>query len=369
VRLRSLGADRLRNLRAVSVSFEEGLTVLVGRNGQGKSSLLEGIYLLATGYSYRTRRIDDLICWDGGPARVSGRVTTRTGTSDLAVVLDEGTRRLVADGSERTLDEFLGRLAVVALPTDGVRVLRDPPEARRRFLDSGVVGTRSAFLRELGVYRQTLAERNALLRSLDTRRPGSRRVELEAWDERLVAAGRAVHAGRRAYATRLAAALREGERAILGEGADLLVRYLPSPADSREQGPEGFPEIFRAALARERDRDEGLGFTAVGPHRDDLQVDLAGVDLRRFGSAGQVRAAMVVLSLGKLEVLRESRGESPVFLMDDFDSDLDEPRARALAAFLESGGFQAVLATAKEGFADALGVPVRKIRLEAGQAA
>lgn len=369
MRLRSLGADRLRNLRAVSVSLDDGLTVLVGRNGQGKSSLLESIYLLATGYSYRTRRIDDLISWDGGPARISGQVTGRAGTSDLAVVLDDGVRRLVADGSERTLEEFLGRLAVVALPTDGVRVLRDPPEARRRFLDSGVVGIRNAFLKELGIYRQTLAERNALLRSTAARRSGDRRVELEAWDERLVAAGRAVHSERRAYATRLAAALRDGERTVLGEGADLLVRYLPSPAESREHGPEAFPDMFRAALAREREKDEGLGFTAVGPHRDDLRVDLAGVDLRRFGSAGQVRAAMVVLSLGKLEVLRESRGEAPVFLMDDFDSDLDEPRARALAAFLESGGFQAVLATAKEGFAETLGVPVRKIRLEAGQAA
>ncbi len=350
------------------MSFDESLTVLVGRNGQGKSNLLEAIYLLATGYSYRTRRLDDLISWDGGPARIWGHVTARHGASDLAVVLDDGARRLVADGSEKTLDDFLGRLAVVALPTDGARVLRDPPEARRRFLDSGVVGTRKAFLKELGTYRQTLAERNALLRSRDARR-GNRGVELEAWDDRLVAAGRAVHAGRRAYAARLAAALGEGERAILGEGAELLVRYLPSPAESREQGPEAFPEVFRAALGRERERDEGLGFTAVGPHRDDLQVELGGVDLRRFGSAGQLRAAMVVLSLGKLEVLTESRGEAPVFLMDDFDSDLDEPRARVLAAFLESGGFQAVLATAKEGFAETLGVPVRKIRLEAGQAA
>ncbi len=369
MRLRSLGADRLRNLRAVSVSFDERLNVLVGRNGQGKSSLLEAIYLLSTGYSYRTRRIDDLISWNGGPARVSGKVTARAGDSDLAIVLDNGTRRLVADGSERELDEFLGRLALVALPTDGVRVLRDPPEARRRFLDSGVVGIRKAFLRELAAYRRTLAERNVLLRSRNARRRGDSRAELEAWDERLVAAGRAVHAGRRAYATRLAAALREAERAILGDRAELLVRYLPSPVEAREHGSEAFPEVFRAALARERESDEGLGFTAVGPHRDDLRVDLGGVDLRRFGSAGQVRAAMVVLSLGKLEVLRESRGEAPVFLMDDFDSDLDEPRARALAAFLESGGFQAVLATAKEGFAETLGVPVRKIRLEAGQAA
>lgn len=354
-------------MRAVSVSLDDGVSILVGRNGQGKSSLLEAIYLLSTGYSYRTRRIDELISWDGGPARVSGEVAGRTGVSDLAVVLDGGNRRLVADGSERALDEFLGRLSVVALPSDGTSVLRDPPEARRRFLDSGIVATRSGYLRELAAYRTTLTERNALLRSPAPRRGPSRRIELEAWDERLVEAGRRVHVERREYSTRLAAALAEPERAILGEGGQLLVRYAPSPAEAREGGPERFPEAFRRALERERARDEGLGFTAIGPHRDDLRVELSGVDLRRFGSAGQVRATMVVLSLGKLEVLRESRGDPPIFLMDDFDSDLDEPRARALAAFLDSGRFQAVLATAKEGFAESLGVPNRKIRVEAGR--
>ena len=369
MRLRHLEADRLRNLRTVSVSLDADLSVLTGRNGQGKSSLLEAIYLLGTGYSYRTRRFDDLVCWDGGPARVSAAIGSRTGETVLTVVIDEAERRLLADGTERSLDDFLGRLDVVALPSDGIRVLRDPPEARRRFLDSGIVGIRGSFLKELGIYRQTLSERNALLRNRVVRGDRGRSRELEAWDERLVEAGVRVHTQRRAYAVRLAAAVAAPERLFFWEGAALAVHYAPSPAEAREEGPDAFREIFGRALERERDKDEGLGFTAVGPHRDDLRIDLDGVDLRRFGSAGQVRAAMVVLSLGKLEVLRESRSDSPVFLMDDFDSDLDEPRAQALASYLSSGGFQAVLATAKERVADSLGVPVRKIRVEAGKTA
>jgi DNA replication and repair protein RecF len=369
VRLRSLEADRFRNLRSVAVSLESNLTVLVGKNGQGKSGILESIYLLGTGYSHRTRKFDELIAWDGGPARVSGVVASRRGESRLAVVLEDGERRLVADGIERSLDDFLGRLDVVALPSDGTRVLRDAPETRRRFLDSGIVGLRGSYLKELGDYRRTLSERNALLRARSSRGERGGSDELGAWDERVVEAAARVHTERRAYATRLAAALAQPERSFLGMGASILVRYQPSPAESREQGPGGFRAIFRRALEKERERDQSLGFTAVGPHRDDLRVELGGVDLRRFGSAGQVRAAMVVLSLGKLEVLKESKGDSPVFLMDDFDSDLDEPRARALASYLASGGFQAVLATAKEGFAGRLGVPVRTIRVEAGKAA
>lgn len=366
--LRSLEADRLRNLRAVSVPLDVGLTVFVGRNGQGKSSLLEAVYLLATGYSYRTRRIDDLVSWDGGPARVAGRVSSRRGELEIGVVMDEGERRLVADRLELDLEAFLGRLDVVALPTEGSRVLRDPPEARRRFLDGGIVGLDPSFLRVLGTYRRTLAERNALLRGIAAGGGGPRGRELDVWDERLVVAATDVHRGRRNYAARLAAALAEPERAILPEGDSLILRYAPSPAAARETEPEGYPRVLAASLADERERDSGLGFTGVGPHRDDLRVELSGTDLRRFGSAGQVRAAMVVLGLGKLGVLREDRGETPVFLMDDFDSDLDEPRARSLAAYLASGGFQAVLATAKERFADGLHVPVRKVRVESGRA-
>ena len=110
------------------------------------------------------------------------------------------------------------------------------------------------------------------------------------------------------------------------------------------------------------------GFTAEGPHRDDLEATLSGADLRKFGSAGQLRAAMIILCAGKLGLLRDKRGESPLFLMDDFDSDLDEGRTRSLVDFLRDGGFQALLATSKEGFVDRLGVPFHHIRMEGGLA-
>jgi DNA replication and repair protein RecF len=184
----------------------------------------------------------------------------------------------------------------------------------------------------------------------------------------LVEGASAIHARRREYATRLAATLGAVSRSIFHDEADLVLRYRPSPAAAGESEPTEFKRVFLEALVRSRDHDKTVGFTGRGPHRDDLSVELDGVDLRRFGSAGQVRGAMIALKFGKLQLLQTARGETPLLLMDDFDSDLDERRATAVAGFLNQGGFQVLVATSKEEMTDRLGVGFAKIRIHAGQA-
>lgn len=366
MRLRTLEADRLRNLRAANVDLDASLTVVVGRNGHGKSSLLEAIYLLATGRSFRTRAHEELVCWDGGPLRAEAEVRSRLGSIRLGAVIDGRDKRLLVEGAERELEDFLGRLDVVVLSHESMRVLRGGPDERRRFLDRGVAGIDPSHLRTIGEYRRVLSQRNELLKAR-SRRPGAAwRREIEAWDERLVRAAAGLHAARRTFAVRLASRLSGTGSVVFPSGGEVTAVYKPSPAAAGGEDPVRFPEIYERALDASRERDEALGFTGDGPHRDDLAVELDGVDLRRFGSAGQLRASVAALKLAKLRVLEHERGEPPVFLMDDFDSDLDEGRSRALVDHLREGGFQAVLATAKEEVADRLGVPFRKLRVTSG---
>jgi DNA replication and repair protein RecF len=157
-------------------------------------------------------------------------------------------------------------------------------------------------------------------------------------------------------------------RALLGGEQELTLGYRPSPEQAQDAPPDRFRELYAHQLERGRPRDLAVGHTCLGPHRDDLLVELDRVDLRRFGSAGQLRAAMIALKLGKLSLLREERGEVPLFLMDDFDTDLDEVRAEALADFLHHGGFQAVVATSKETLLGGLGVTFMKLRMDGGAA-
>jgi DNA replication and repair protein RecF len=366
--LRTLNADRLRNLKSVTLELNAGLTVVTGRNGQGKTSLLEAAYLIGTAHSFRTRKFDELVGWQGGPLRVSAEVAGLTGHGDLGLVIDHGVRRLYVDGIERSLEEFLGRLDLVALPGEAMRILRDGPDGRRRFMDSGVTGLRPSFLRDLREYRHVLAERNALLRKSSGRAGGTRSDEMETWEDRLAVAASRVHRQRREYVVGLSAKLGAAERALFPDGQEIRIRHRPSPTRAADSDPSEFPSLYRESLARSRARDAALGFTADGPHRDDLDVTLDGADLRKFGSAGQLRAAMIALSAGKLGLLKDQRQESPLFLMDDFDSDLDEARTRSLVDFLRDGGFQALLATSKDGFVDRLGFPFPRIRMEGGLA-
>lgn len=363
--LSEVEADRLRNLKAVRMEMPAGLTVLAGRNAQGKSSLLEAIYLLSTGRSFRTRRNDDLIAWDGGPLRVAGVVANRVGRTKLTVVMDGNARGLLVDGAEHGLDTFLGRLDTVDLTGERMKVLRGGPDERRRFLDRGIVGLDPSFLHVIGEYRRVLLQRNALLRR--PRVGGSAgHAELDVWDEHLVNAARELHQRRRQYAVTLSSAMGEAGRVLFTKGEELTLRYAPSPSQAAERDPADFHECLREALAKSRDRDVALGHTFRGPHRDDLVVELDGVDLRRFGSAGQVRASMVALKLGKLSLLQNDRGETPLFLMDDFDTDIDEKRAADLAGYLDEAGFQAVVATSKEAMIDRLGVPFARFKVENG---
>ncbi|HXV75548.1 MAG TPA: DNA replication and repair protein RecF [Candidatus Polarisedimenticolaceae bacterium] len=364
--LTTLEADRLRNLRAVRLSLGSGLTVIAGRNGEGKSSLLEAVYLLSTGRSFRTRKAEELIAWSGGPLRVAGVHHGRLGPTEIKVILDGAERRLIVDGVERDQESFLGRLDVVDLTGERMQVLRGAPEERRRFLDRGIVGLRPSYLRSLGEYRRVLHQRNALLRRRGKGGGPGFATQLDSWDERLVRAAREIHAPRRSYAVHLGAELGETTRALFPGGGELHLVYRPSPAALAETEPNDFEQTYAEALERGRPRDLALGHTCRGPHRDELAVELDGVDLRRFGSAGQVRSAMIALKLGKLSRLAKERGETPIFLMDDFDSDIDEVRAEALADFLRRGGFQALVATSKERMADRIGAPFTKVVMTEG---
>lgn len=364
--LRRLEADRLRNLRGIDLSLPAGMTLLQGRNGQGKTSLLEAIYLLATGRSFRSRRLEESIAWDGGPAKVSGEIEARAGTTRMAVYLDRGERQLLVEGAPREMDAYLGRLDLVDLTAPRMDVLKGPPEERRRFLDRGVVGMQPALLTAFGEARRALQQRNALLRSSGGRLSQSLRTQLDAWDERFAVAAARVHAERRAYAVRLAARLGAIGRRIFPDDAVLELHYRPSPREAGEHEASEFSRIVLEALAAARERDAALGFTGFGPHRDEMKVTLDGVDLRKFGSAGQQRAAMIGLKLAKLDLLQEARGETPIFLMDDFDTDIDEERARRLTGYLTERELQVIAATSKDSLVERLDVPFERIRVRDG---
>ena len=229
------------------------MTLVGGGNGQGKTSLLEAMYLLGTGRSFRTRRVEELVRWNGGSMRVLGRVKARRGEEELAVAVTAEGKDLLVNGAKRGLESFLGRLDVVDLTASRMAVLRGAPEERRRFLDRGVVGLDPVHLGVIGEYRRVLQQRNALLRSGFRAADGP--AQLDAWDERLRAAARGLHLGRRRYVERLAAEVASIGPELLPDGLAPRLSYRPSPPELEEAPGHRFDEVFDKRLARCRGRD------------------------------------------------------------------------------------------------------------------
>lgn len=340
--------------------------MVAGENGQGKTSLLEAIYLLATGRSFRTRILEELIGWEGKSLSVGGKVTSRRGQVALGVTIGGDDRELLVNGAKRSMESFLGRLDIVDLTAPRMNVLRGSPEERRRFIDRGIVGIDPHYLSAIGEYRRLLQQRNALLRrskygSLDSN-------QLDAWDERFLTAAKRLHLERRRFCLRLAEKLAAIGPELLPDGKLPRLVYRPSPPELAEADESRCVELLAERLERSRGRDRELGHTSEGPHRDDLKVQLEQVDLRKYGSSGQVRAAMIALKLGKLSLIREERGEAPLFLLDDFDTDLDDARMAAVADYLRRAGSQAVIATSKEDVFEKTEVAELKLRMRQGVA-
>ncbi len=362
----SLELNGFRNLLPGTLHFHPGVNLLWGKNGAGKSNLLEAIYFLFTTCSFRTQRTPELVARGQRGFRLAAQVETRTGTYRLGLEQDGRSRTLVLDDKKVGLEQFLERFSVLAFSSRHMEILEGGPRERRRFLDRGILALRPGYLRELGEFSRTLAQRNRLLQT------GASATEQAAWDERFAAIAARVRVARHNYCAQLAAALGEHAGELSPRFGTMKLLYRPSPAaveTARQAGGKG-EELDQAgreildALSRRAAEERRMGHTLVGPHRDEVRFHVGDMDLGRFGSAGQRRAALLALKVTRMEMVRQARGELPLLLVDDLDSDLDEEASGALLRRVSRS--QAFVATCKYGSMRRFAPQVRPFRVSEG---
>ena len=356
--LNRLTLDHYRNYVHLDVRFGEGVVLLHGANAQGKTNLLESIYLLATTKSARTRSDADLITWGASDAlaplafaRIGAHVERRTGGIDLEiVVLPDGERaapasratsrgqppgetaqgarkRFKANGVPRRAGEVLGQVnAVLFAPTD-VDIVAGSPSLRRRYLDVILCQVSRSYYRALQGYNKAVLQRNSLLRQVrDRQQPPD---TLLYWDGKLVDHGTHVVVHRAEAVAQLSCSAADIHERLSGGHERLDVSYLSSvPLEG--QNAAGVRGAFEAELAAQRPRELAAGICLVGPHRDDLGFSSGGVDVTAFGSRGQQRSAALAIKLAELAYIRREAGEWPILLLDDATSELDAMRRAAV---------------------------------------
>ncbi|MSP59255.1 MAG: DNA replication/repair protein RecF [Myxococcales bacterium] len=341
MRLLAVELADFRNVAGALVVPHPRCNVFHGDNGQGKTNLLEAIFLVGTLTSFRASRVEEMVRFGATFARARARVE-RSGLERLyEVEIATQPARKVArvDGkSVRATADYFGGFNVVLFAPDDLQLPRGAPGERRRFLDRAVWNAEPALLREAQTYARLLKSRNALLRTPDAARLDDL---LEVYDAQLAAAGAAIVARRRRYLGALAPRVAVAFERITKSGLPLCIGYR-----TRQQGSDGeLAAELSAALRADRRKDFARGFTSAGPHADDLELTLDGRPAGLYGSQGQLRALVLALKIAEIEQLDEVLGDAPILLLDDVSSELDEARNADLFAFLREVRCQVFITT------------------------
>jgi len=337
VRVETLRLRDFRSYSAADVAIGAGLTVVVGRNGAGKTNLLEALYMGCTGRSCKASADREVVRFGARAARVEVGVRAQGVAHALAVGIAPGEpRRMSVDGApvDRLADSTARPLVGVFLP-DRLDLVKGPPSLRRAHLDGLVAALWPSRSATRLAYGRALAQRNALLGRM--RSGAASPATLAAWDAELARHGVALRADRHEATAAVSALATELARELGLEG-DLELTYRPR---SRAETAEG----LAAELAERRDADLERGFTVHGPHRDEIAMALDGRGLRAFGSQGQQRLSLLALLLAEREALAARREAAPLMLLDDVMSELDAERRTKLVARLRAGGQAVVTST------------------------
>ncbi len=310
MRLHALTVDRFRNLAGSRIQFSGPVTLFYGPNAQGKTNVLEAIYLLGTTRSFRENRLKYLVQEGAHAARVEGDVVKHGVDHTLTLDLGSKGKQYRRDGAGVALSDYLQALPVVVLSVEDRGLVEGVPRHRRDFVDGTAVWRRPAYLDTLMAFGRARENRNAVLKAYAARSG----EELAAWTETFAKLGEDIREERQRTTRSVNAALaRLAEELSVGERIEVV--YEPS----------GGPDLRRALkLARGDEIRRGAGL--VGPQRDGVEILLDGRPLASYGSGGQVRTALWLLKLTRVQLLSERDAQPPLFLLDDVEAELDEKR-------------------------------------------
>lgn len=363
MRLLRLSASGFRNLSG-NVELGRGLNIFVGENGQGKTNWLESAAVLATARSFRTSRLTDAVVFGESQAIIRGTVEESAEIlRDLQLSITGNIKAITVNGAKEPLRSYLSQLNVVVFESGELDIVRGHPEARRRFLDDGIVGLHPPFVQVFTDYSRVLKQKNALLaKAAEKGTPLSEvTAQLEPWNDQLVALATRIHKARVRFVERLNEAF---ERDLFG-GETVSIRYVSSLEGKGDLGE--YANLIAERLKLRVQAELASGHSLIGTHRDDLEIFFDGHELRKYGSSGQQRSAVLLLQLANINVFFATRGEYPLFLIDDIDAELDYERIGKLLTFLD-GKTQTIVTTSKESFVERFGSFATVFRVTGGHA-
>lgn len=307
-----------RNYKELFIELEKNVNVFIGDNAQGKTNVLESIYYCGFAKSHRTSKDKELVRWDSGEAYIKLYVCKERLDKKVEIkIFKEGKKAININSIKiNKISDLVGVFNVVMFSPEDLKIVKESPSFRRRFLDMELCQLNAKYYYNLVQYNKVLNERNTVLKQ--------RNVDLgilEIYDEQLAEFGQYVIRHRIDYIQELNDKGRGIHKEITSDKEDICFDYI-----TNVKNMDSIKEELLSLLIKNRDKDIERHITSVGPHRDDFSIHINGVDTRSFGSQGQQRTSVLTIKFASLKIIKERTGEFPVLLLDDVLSELDFKR-------------------------------------------
>ena len=321
MRINQLRLKDFRNYKNLDISFHPKVNIFMGNNAQGKTNLLEAIYITSLGKSFRTGKDWEMIRFEMPFFRVEVDASKDGEVLLIDMAVSQEKKGIKIDGLKATkTSDLLENIYTVIFSPEDLKIVKDEPEKRRRFIDREITQLRPSYYQNLTCYKKALVQRNALLKDCNLNEEN-----LNVWDESLAYYGHRIMEQREIFISKLDTISRQLHNDITEGKETLEVIYEKDCC-----------EDLLEKLTRSHRRDRMRGTTGAGPHRDDLKILVNGVDIRPYGSQGQQRTAALSLKLSELQLIKEETGEEGILLLDDVLSELDAQRQQFLIKSLGS---------------------------------
>jgi len=335
VYIKSLNLVNFRNYSSLSIEFDNKINIFYGMNAQGKTNIIESLYVGGFGKSFRTSNDRDMISMGENNAALGIKYFCRGRKQKIDLRWNgKGKKEIrVNESSLEKLSDILGNLNVVIFSPEDLKLVKEGPSERRRFMNREISHISPNYYYHLSQYNRIIIQRNNLLKQSKYKKVPL--DLLDVWDEQLADEGSTIMEKRSVFIKRLNTISRLKHRKITKNKENIEVSYKKNIGKEENTGKEEIKDIFRNKIKETRKQDFEKGYTSCGPHKDDLSIKINGIDVRNFGSQGQQRTAVLSLKLSEIDIVKAETGEFPILLLDDVMSELDEKRQKELIVNLK----------------------------------
>lgn len=331
MKIQQLSISNFRNYENLFVEFDDKVNVFIGKNAQGKTNLLESIYYCCIGKSFKSCKDKELIKWNEEKSQIKLVANKKYRDIEIDINLNKSQKKsiLINKLPIRKIGDLIGEVNIVFFSPQELRLVRESPDERRKFMDIDISQTNKRYFYQLGRYEKILANRNKLLKNCQTLEAVKETIDI--WDRALVVSAKIIAFERKNFIERILPYAQKAHSFLSGGKENLSLVYKCGSSVCLDKN---FETNMDKILKKNLEKDFKLGYTSIGVHRDDIDIFLNETEVKNFGSQGQQRTVALSLKLAELENMFNINGEYPILLLDDVFSELDLDRQKRLLKFV-----------------------------------